>query len=116
MEFTRDKALSAKDCSEHAPSLERVVMAMKSHVLQLIESDQVPSEIASFAQLHDYCDANCLGGLGDDKVFDLLVHNFGGRDEHDGMPKGLHDLLDAATNEIDAWLAAGRKQTADSKA
>lgn len=116
MQVIRDNALSAKECAEHAPSLERVVMAMKSHVLQLIEIGQVPPGTTSFVQLHDYCDANCLGGLGDDKVFDLLVHNFGGRDEHDGMPKGLHDLLDAATNEIDAWLAAGRKQTADSNA
>ncbi len=64
MGITSDSALSAKECSEKAPSLERIVAAMKAHVLQLIEIGQVPSEIASFTQLHDYCDANCLGGLG----------------------------------------------------
>lgn len=102
-------ALNAQECSEQAPSLERIVAAMKSHVLHLIEIGQVPSETASFVQLHDYCDANCLGGLGDDEVFDVLIHHFGGRDEHDGLPKGMQDILDAAMNAIDAWLAAGRR-------
>lgn len=101
--------LTAQECSESAPTLARIVSAMKSDVMRLIRIGQVPQGTTKFSQLHDYCDANCLGGLEDDDVFDILVQHFGGRNEDDGIPDGLHQLLDAAMREIDMWLATGRE-------
>lgn len=35
---------------------------MKKEIRVLIEDGRVPLTISSFRELHDYCDANCLGG------------------------------------------------------
>ena len=100
-------ALTALECRDRPPSIERMVAAKKAHVLHLMEIRQVPLGVTSTAKLHEYCDANCLGGLCDEEVFGLLVAHFGGVDEAEGMPQGLVNLLNSATRELDRWLEAG---------
>lgn len=101
------QALSALECRDRPPSLERVVTAMKAHVQHLRAIGRVPLGVTSTAELHKYCDANCLGGLCEDEVFGLLVAHFGGVDESEGMPQGLVNLINSATREVDRWLEAG---------
>ncbi|MDT8992752.1 hypothetical protein RQP54_17905 [Curvibacter sp. APW13] len=84
-----------------------LVLAMKRDVLEMIRDGQVPLDVQNFSQLHDYCDANCLGGLCTDQKFDALVAKFGGRDADDGMPQGMLDFINAAQNTISEWVQAG---------
>lgn len=89
------------------PDLAALVLAMKRDVLEMVRDGQLPLEVKDFSQLHDYCDANCLGGLCQDKTFDALVAKFGGRGAEEGMPQGMLDFINAAQNSINAWVQAG---------
>lgn len=87
---------------------QKIIAQAKQEILQDITSGFVPAEgLASFANLHDYQDANCYGGLCDDEFVDGLIEQFGGRDEHEGMPQGLLDLINAVQDALDAWIKAG---------
>lgn len=79
-------------------STETTVATMKAEILADIEEGTVPSTVASYAELHDYVDANMYGH---DDAWDLLVDT----DEWDNVV----DHLGKAQNVVDAWLKAGRK-------
>jgi hypothetical protein len=72
----------------------RLVIDTKYEILALIEKQVVPPHVASFSQLHDFVDANVLGGA--EKLIEWV---------------GLDDactILNAVQIEVNAWLAAGR--------
>lgn len=81
-----------------------IVEQMKREVMEDIASGNVPASVSSFSELHDYVDANCYGGFCDDDFSDALVEQFGGRDEDEGMPQAMVDLINECQNEIGAWL------------
>ncbi len=85
-------------------TLDELVSAMKAEILDLMKDGTIPNQVNTFGELHDYCDANCLGRLCTDTVFDGLVEQFGGRDEHEGIPDGMHSLINEAQNTIQVWL------------
>jgi cyclophilin family peptidyl-prolyl cis-trans isomerase len=89
--------------------LAKIIQQSKEEILQDINSDVVPKNVTSFAQLQDYVDANCYGGLCEDKLFDELLEHFGGRDEHEGMPEGMIDFINKVQTSIDVWLRNGMK-------
>jgi hypothetical protein len=88
---------------------EQLVQNMKNEIVIAMDAGIIPRTVSSFSELHDYCDANCLGGLCKDEVFDALVEKFGGRDTHEGMPQGMLDLINAVQDEIGKWLAERAK-------
>lgn len=88
-----------------AMSKDELVAAIKAEVTNLMADGIVPRTVKSYSELHDYCDANCLGGLCKDDVCDPLILKYGGRDTDEGMPQGLLDLISAAQKEIGNWLA-----------
>lgn len=92
------------------PDIAATVAVMKEQIQHDVISGVVPADVGSFGNLHDYVDANCYGGFCDDHVADRLIEHFGGRDEHEGMPQGMLDYLNAAQEEIDAWIKAGGLQ------
>lgn len=83
---------------------EEIVEQMKSEILEDMEAGLVPTNVKSFSELHDHRDANCYGGFCDDDFADAMIDYFGGRDEHEGMPQGMMDLINECQNEIDVWL------------
>jgi len=83
---------------------EQIVKQMKTEILQDMAEGLVPTTVKAFSELHDYRDANCYGGFCDDEFADALIEHFGGRDEHEGMPQGMLDLINECQNEIDIWL------------
>lgn len=95
------------DKTNNPQELAALALSMKRDILEMIRAGQVPLDIKSFAQLHDYCDANCLGGLCQDMTFDALIAKFGGRDADEGMPQGMLDYINAAQDLINAWIQAG---------
>jgi hypothetical protein len=67
----------------------------------------IPTSVSSFAELHDYMDANCLGELCNDDFADALIEAFGGRDEHEGMPTGMLYAINAAQDAVDLLIKEG---------
>lgn len=88
-----------------APTLEQLIQLIKDDTVRLMGAGTIPRTVASFSELHNYCDANCLGGLCNDKIVAALVKQHGGRDLIGGMPQGMLDMINAAQDEVDKWLA-----------
>lgn len=59
----------------------------KREINDLIENELVPATIADFAELHDYCDANEIGGVTEDS---------------------FSELFERLQQELDAWIKEGR--------
>lgn len=89
------------------PTLDETIARMKAEVLADLADAMTPRTINSFADLHDYCDANCYGGFCEDEFNDALLGHFGGRDTDGGWPQAMHDYINAAQDAIDAWIKAG---------
>jgi hypothetical protein len=63
-----------------------------------------PLAISSFSELHDYTDANCLGGLCDDDQQGLYDSLFpGGEDRRE-----WYEACDHIQTEVHNWLVTGR--------
>lgn len=109
MRSIRDEAQKRFDTYASDGLLLEVVHLMKREILCDIHWKFLPESVSSFSELHDYRDANCYGGFCDDEFADKMIEVFGGRDEHEGMPQGLIDFINAAQDQIDQWLKGGRK-------
>jgi hypothetical protein len=72
------------------------IATAKDEISTDIRCNAVPSGVKSFAELHDYRDANLYGGAS-------LIINLCGMD--DGT-----DILNVVHDSISAWLAAGRPE------
>lgn len=89
------------------PQIEQTIERMQSEILADVAKGRVPATVKSFADLNDYVDANEYGGFTEDEVFDSLVAQFGGRDQHEGMPQGMLDFINVAQGRVNEWIAAG---------
>lgn len=92
------------------PTLEELTEAMKEEILQLMQSGTIPVTVRTFSELHDYCDANCLGGLCKNEVFDALWASFGPIEAPSAMPDGMINLINGAQDAVNTWLASGEAQ------
>lgn len=98
------------------PSVEQSISAMKAQLVGMVESGLIPVDVSSFSELHDYIDANCLGGFCDNDFAENMCAYYGGRDENEGMPDELMDYMNAAQDSIDAWVRNGEMRQAISLA
>jgi hypothetical protein len=96
-------------CSEitNAAMLKEVVERMKREILEDVKLGQVPVTVKTFAELHDYVDANEYGGFCEDQFTAALMEHFGGLAENTGMPQEMLDFINAAQDAIDVWLKEG---------
>ena len=77
-----------------------------------IAEGTVPATVRTFAELHDYVDANCYGGLcDDDGPWKFLWDLHWTSDSND-----VFDFANAVQDRVNAWLAAGRPQRMDAGA
>ena len=90
-----------------AAMLKEVIERMKREVIEDVKAGQVPRTVKTFAELHDYGDANEYGGFCDNTFMDMLTQHFGGLNENTGMPQEMLDFINAAQNAIDAWVKEG---------
>ena len=93
------------------PSHDELVAAIKAEVLERMREGTIPEDVKSFSDLHDYCDANCLGGLCESKTFDALWSHFAGSESVETMPQGMLDLINKVQETVHAWLACGTAET-----
>lgn len=90
------------------PNLQETIQRMKSEVMGYIAQGRIPATVSTFGELHDYIDANCLGGFCEDNgITDTLIQMHGGRDDDEGMPDQVIQYMNDAQNAIHAWLEAG---------
>jgi hypothetical protein len=82
----------------------RAIARGKREILEDIKSGRVPSAVRTFAELHDYVDANEYGGLTDSPNL------FGGVSRHAEL-SAMNRVQDA----LDAWLRTGRRAGAKHK-
>ena len=87
------------------PSLKAELLErMKSHICYLVDTGIIPKTVASYGDIDNFCDANDIGKLCNDEIFEALVDKFGGRDEHEGMPDGMFRLLRDVKDGVDKWI------------
>ena len=84
--------------SQDEPEESSLVESIKKEVRELIADGTIPATVSSFSELHDYVDANMLGG-----TEDLLQFDENG-DSHCDI-----DELNAAQTEVSEWLKNGRQ-------
>jgi hypothetical protein len=75
--------------------LDKAVARGKEEISDDIAAGIVPAGVASFAELHDYVDANEYGGLCDPEAY--------GDSERYGV-----EFAAAVQDALDAWVKAGR--------
>ena len=90
------------------PTIEETVARMKREILEEMDAGRIPRTVSSFSELHDYIDANELGGFCESAIFDALWVACGGlpdqSDEY-GMPEEMMDYINECQSAIDLWLA-----------
>lgn len=82
-------------------------------IVRLVRDLRIPVDVASFSELHDYIDANELGGFCDDKILDQINDHFGGRGSDGDCHEGAVDFMSACQNGVDAWLKDGNLRKED---
>lgn len=87
--------------------IQKVIERMKREVIEDVKSGQIPITVKTFAELHDYVDANEYGGFCEDHYIEALTEFFGGIDEKTGMPQKMLDFINAAQNAINEWIKVG---------
>lgn len=85
-------------------TLDETIDRMKHEILADMNDGKVPRTVKSFAELHDYVDANEYGGFCDEAFSNGMINWFGGRGKDDGLPEGYSKYINDAQNAIDAWL------------
>ena len=87
--------------------LTSTIARMKLEIIADVLDGRVPAPVGNFGDLHDHVDANEYGGFCEDDLADAMIKEFGGRDEHEGMPQGMLDFINEAQASIDSWIRSG---------
>lgn len=90
---------------EQEAFIPKAIAQGKQEILDDIESGIHAHDVDNFSALHDHCDANCYGGLCDDKEMDRL---FPGYFESEREADALCEVANRVQSALDAWLEAGR--------
>jgi hypothetical protein len=65
--------------------IQSTVARMKDEILCKIAFGKIPESVSSFSQLHNYIDANTLGGFCDDVPSDDVIETLNSFDEFDSF-------------------------------
>jgi hypothetical protein len=88
----------------NAPTIIQSFNLAKSQLAAYMADGTVPRTVKSFSELHDYIDANCLGGFCDDDISEALIVAYGGRDVDEGMPDGMLAHINTVQELLNAVL------------
>lgn len=88
--------------------IEEAVKLAKEQIRQDIASGVVPSGVRTFAELHDYVDANEYGGLCD------MAMDVQNRDEDDDPSDQFVMFCNRVQNALNEWLEGRTSETEDS--
>jgi len=111
IEFVCDLPIRPTECVPAAdvvsaePTAEQLAEQMKAEIRTDVAAGTVPATVSSFAELHDYVDANCYGGT--EELFDQLVTESETDQEHQVKLDKLSAIMNPAMDIVDAWIKAG---------
>lgn len=80
-----------------------IIARAKTEILADIAEGRVPSTVTTFAELHDFADANEYGGLCE---IEMLDDDEPGYDED--AAEAHNAMCNRVQNTLDAWIRAGR--------
>jgi hypothetical protein len=90
---------------------EEITKRMKQEILADVVAGRVPIAIESYADLHDYIDANCYGDT--ESLFDELHDAAPDTEEgHIDAWNSFCDVMNPAIAVVDAWIRSGGIATA----
>lgn len=95
--------------------LDRVIASMmiaraKREIRADVDAGEVPVDVASFADLHDYADANCYGGADEPTSPIYYVSGEGGDDpKRAEWAARIHNFV---MEHLDAWIKSGALRAA----
>jgi hypothetical protein len=72
---------------------------------EIQDDPKIPKGCRTFSALHDYCDANCLGGM--DEFPDMDTDE----KAQEAYWNEVQRFLDAVQDAVDTWLRNGRPTT-----
>ncbi len=76
---------------------------MKTDIVALVKAGTVPLNVHNFSQLHDYVDANCLGGS--EALLEELDAAQPDTDEGHTVAMNAHvDLFNQASEIVEQWI------------
>lgn len=88
--------------------VDEAVTRCKREVTELIDGGVIPPTVATFSELHDYCDANVLGW--DDGEAPAMVDQLYPEATGEAWEDALCNLVNEVQDRVDAWLRAGRPE------
>lgn len=86
------------------PTSQVLAESMKTEIVKLVVGGIIPKTAKSFSELHDYVDANCLGGT--ESLWDALPVLPNGEVDEPSRD-ALLDVMNAAMDDVDAWIKGG---------
>ena len=88
--------------------IQRAIERAKDEVRDEMVAGRIPTTVTDFATLHDYIDANELGGLTDG-----FLGRFGPEPEDGGINDHAVDAANAVEDAVCEWLATRRNPRTD---
>ena len=77
-------------------------------VLEYAADGRVPCTVATFSELHDYMDANCLAGLCDDSLGPIFEAIFGREGDDTGwFSDGFIAAVNTLQDRVHQWIVSG---------
>jgi enolase len=95
--------MTGQSVPEYESQAEMAAELMKAEITALIEDGTIPADVQTFAQLHDYVDANMLA----DDLFPGPTDEET-EEEADARREANADVFNPASDAVNAWLKAGR--------
>lgn len=88
-------------------SAEQLAKRIKLEVTQCFLHGTIPHTVSSFVELHDYVDANCLGGT--EALYDQIAASATTDAEHTAALDALCGVMNEAHAIVDRWLSTRGK-------
>lgn len=78
----------------------------RTQINALMDAGKLPEDVGSFAELHDYLDANCLAGFGEEwlqPTFEAIYPRSGDEDESI-FSDAFNDAVGRIQGRLDLWI------------
>lgn len=99
--------------------IKNAIARAKAEILQDVMFGPIDGPVKSFADLHDWVDANCYGGLCDDLFSELgnvLFPRAKGEDDDTIYSQSLMDVANKIQDSVDDWIRNSEEFAAAMKA
>jgi len=92
-----------------AEFIETAVRVSEEYILELVSMGTIPNTVANFSELHDFIDANELGGFCDADLQDTFLAIFPKHSDADEalVSDAFLDACNTIQNTVNQWIVEG---------